>query len=189
MGLPWGGVGSLVVLPPHDANSAAACAFIKRHHQEPFFFYCAYRAPHVPLDAPPKYLERFPGKMPERRRQALAMISAIDDGVGRMMSTLREYGLEEKTLIFLIGDNGAPLKIHKLDAPGGGANDRRVPDRAGAELRSLVICGRLAAEAALARQESRGAHYRSDSPEPREEWRRHLVFRGEPAAAVARGLR
>ena len=24
MGLPWGGVGSLVVLPPHDANSAAA---------------------------------------------------------------------------------------------------------------------------------------------------------------------
>ncbi len=103
-----------------DANSAAACAFVKRHHDEPFFFYCAYRAPHVPLDAPPKYLERFPGKMPERRRQALAMISAIDDGVGRIMSTLRQYGLEEKTLIFVIGDNGAPLKIHKLDAPGGG---------------------------------------------------------------------
>lgn len=103
-----------------DANSAAACAFIERHHDEPFFFYCAYRAPHVPLDAPPKYLKRFPGKMPERRRQALAMISAIDDGVGRMMSALRQYNLEEKTLIFLIGDNGAPLKIHKLDAPGGG---------------------------------------------------------------------
>jgi uncharacterized sulfatase len=103
-----------------DANSAATCAFIKRHHSEPFFFYCAYRAPHVPLDAPPKYLNRFPGEMPERRRQALAMISAIDDGVGRILSTLREYGIEEKTLVFLIGDNGAPLKIHKLDAPGGG---------------------------------------------------------------------
>lgn len=103
-----------------DANSAAACAFIQRHHDEPFFFYCAYRAPHVPLDAPPKYLKRFPGEMPERRRQALAMISAIDDGVGQIMSTLRKHGLEEKTLIFLIGDNGAPLKIHKFDAPGGG---------------------------------------------------------------------
>ena len=103
-----------------DVNSAAACAFIERHHEQPFFFYCAYRAPHVPLDAPPKYLERFPGKMPQRRRQALAMISAVDDGVGRILSTLRQYGLEEKTLIFLIGDNGAPLKIHKLDAPGGG---------------------------------------------------------------------
>lgn len=103
-----------------DANSSAACAFIKRHHDEPFFFYCAYRAPHVPLDAPPKYLQRFPGDMPERRRQALAMISAMDDGVGRIMATLRGYDLEENTLIFFIGDNGAPLKIHKLDAPGGG---------------------------------------------------------------------
>lgn len=103
-----------------DANSAAACAFIKRHHDEPFFFYCAYRAPHVPLDAPKKYLDRFPGKMPERRRQALAMISAMDDGVGRIVATLREFDLEEQTLIFYIGDNGAPLKIHKLDAPGGG---------------------------------------------------------------------
>ena len=103
-----------------DANSAAACTFIRRHHEEPFFFYCAYRAPHVPLDAPPKYLKRFGGKMPERRRQALAMISAMDDGVGQIMDTLREYDLEENTLIFFIGDNGAPLKIHKLDAPGGG---------------------------------------------------------------------
>jgi uncharacterized sulfatase len=104
-----------------DANSAAACAFIKRHHDKPFFFYCAYRAPHVPLDAPPKYLNRFPGEMPERRRQALAMISAIDDGIGQMMDTLREYDLEKDTVIFFIGDNGAPLKIHKRDAPGGGA--------------------------------------------------------------------
>ena len=37
------------------------------------------------LDAPPKYLNRFPGKMPERRRQALAMLSAVDDGVGLVM--------------------------------------------------------------------------------------------------------
>ena len=26
-----------------DANSEAACAFIRRHHDEPFFFHCAYR--------------------------------------------------------------------------------------------------------------------------------------------------
>ncbi len=103
-----------------DANSTAACAFIRRHHAQPFFFYCAYRAPHVPLDAPQKYLQRFPGEMPERRRQALVMISAMDDGVGQIMQTLRELNLEEQTLIFFIGDNGAPLKIHKLDAPGGG---------------------------------------------------------------------
>ena len=58
--------------------------------------------------------------MPERRRQALAMMSAVDDGVGRIINTLREYEIEKQTLVFFIGDNGAPLKIHKLDAPGGG---------------------------------------------------------------------
>ena len=103
-----------------DALSKAACAFLKRNQSNPFFFYLAYRAPHVPLDAPQEYLSRFPGDMPERRRQALAMISAIDDGVGEIMGTLSELGLEEKTLVFFIGDNGAPLKILKEDLPGGG---------------------------------------------------------------------
>ncbi|QDV44604.1 Arylsulfatase precursor [Stieleria neptunia] len=103
-----------------DLVSDFACTFIQRYREQPFFFYAAYRAPHVPLDAPKKYLDRFPGAMPERRRQALAMISAVDDGVGRIVATLRELGIEENTLVFVISDNGAPLKIHKLDAPGGG---------------------------------------------------------------------
>lgn len=100
-----------------EVNAAAACAFIKRHQAQPFFFYLAFRAPHTPLDAPPKYVARFPGQMPERRRMALAAISAIDDGVGQIMQTLRQTGLEEKTLVFFLADNGAPLKIHKTDSP------------------------------------------------------------------------
>ncbi len=105
-----------------DANSDAACAFIKRHKDEPFFFYLAYRAPHTPLDATQKYLDRFPGPMAERRRQCLAMMSAVDDGVGRVMDTLRKNGIEENTLIFFMGDNGAPLKITKEDKPVHGAD-------------------------------------------------------------------
>jgi L-aspartate oxidase len=50
-------------------------------------------------------------------------------------------------------------------------------DRASLELRDLVLCSRLVTEAALLREESRGAHYRTDFPEARDEWRRHLVFR------------
>ena len=55
--------------------------------------------------------------MPERRRQALAMLSAVDDGVGLIQQTLEKNKLSERTLIFFIGDNGAPLKIHKADRP------------------------------------------------------------------------
>jgi len=54
-------------------------------------------------------------------------------------------------------------------------------DRPAHELNDLVACGRLVTEAALIREESRGAHYRSDFPQPHEEWRRHIVFRrGSP---------
>jgi L-aspartate oxidase len=49
--------------------------------------------------------------------------------------------------------------------------------RAQHELRSLLTCARLAADAALLREESRGAHYRTDFPDTREEWRHHLVYR------------
>jgi len=50
-------------------------------------------------------------------------------------------------------------------------------DRQSQELADLLLCSRLVTEAALRREESRGAHYRTDFPEPREEWRRHIVFR------------
>ncbi len=108
-------------LPPDlyhiDACGRAAAATIARYKDEPFFLYVAFRAPHTPLDAPRSYTKRFPGEMPERRRQALAMLSAVDDGVGLVVETLKKHNLAERTLIFLIGDNGAPLKIHKVDSP------------------------------------------------------------------------
>ncbi len=100
-----------------DGCSRAAASIIERYWDQPFFLYVAYRAPHTPLDAPKKYTDRFPGGMPERRRQALGMLSAVDDGVGLITETLTKHKLTEKTLIFLIGDNGAPLKIHKTDSP------------------------------------------------------------------------
>ena len=46
------------------ACSRAACATIERYQSQPFFLYIAYRAPHVPLDAPKKYLDRFPVPCP-----------------------------------------------------------------------------------------------------------------------------
>ncbi len=50
-------------------------------------------------------------------------------------------------------------------------------DRPSHELANLLLVARLVTEAASLREESRGAHFRSDFPEPRESWRRHIVFR------------
>ncbi|MFO8143420.1 MAG: L-aspartate oxidase, partial [Dehalococcoidales bacterium] len=49
-------------------------------------------------------------------------------------------------------------------------------DRPSYELNNLALTGRLVAEAALRREESRGAHFRSDFPKSRPEWKRHLVL-------------
>jgi len=50
-------------------------------------------------------------------------------------------------------------------------------DRPSYELNNLVLCARLVTEAALLRNESRGAHFRTDFPKASPEWQRHTVFR------------
>jgi L-aspartate oxidase len=54
-------------------------------------------------------------------------------------------------------------------------------DRPSYELAGLLLVARLVTEAARARTESRGAHYRTDHPEPSDAWRRHLAFRAAHA--------
>jgi arylsulfatase A-like enzyme len=105
-----------------DVTSDAAVSFIKQQSNKPFFLYLAYFAPHVPLEASQKYLDRFPQVMPQRRRYALAMISAMDDGVGRIMEALKQSNKYENTIVFFISDNGAPLSLTAADLP---IEDRR----------------------------------------------------------------
>jgi len=91
-----------------DAFAREAVAFIDRHASEPFFLYFAPNAVHGPLQAPPKYLDRFRGVADANRRTFSAMLSALDEAVGRVMGALRTHGLEEDTLVFFLSDNGGP---------------------------------------------------------------------------------
>lgn len=100
-----------------EIQTQSAVTFINKYKDQPFFFYLSYYAPHLPLEATEKYLSRFSGEMPERRRMCLAMMAAIDDGVGRIKEALRLNGIEDNTLIVFLSDNGAPLKLHKKDLP------------------------------------------------------------------------
>ncbi len=76
-------------------KTEAALAFIERNKTKPFFLYVAYASPHVPLEAPKEYLDRFPGEMPERRRYALAMMAAMDDGIGEIVAALEAADLRK----------------------------------------------------------------------------------------------
>lgn len=72
---------------------------------EPFFLYVPYNAPHYPMHAPKKYVDRFPNLSPDRRIMA-AMLSAVDDSVGEIMGELERNGILENTCAFFTSDNG-----------------------------------------------------------------------------------
>ncbi|MES2460876.1 MAG: sulfatase-like hydrolase/transferase, partial [Armatimonadota bacterium] len=97
-----------------DAFTNEAVSFIDRQAaaKKPFFFYLAYNAVHTPLQVPPRYLERFANVPDEKRRSMLAMLSALDDGVGQVLGRLRAHKIEENSLIFFFSDNGAPTQAN-----------------------------------------------------------------------------
>jgi arylsulfatase A-like enzyme len=92
-----------------DAFGREASDFIDRHRKEPFFLYLAFNAPHGPLQAAEEYLKRFENIPDKTRRTYAAMVSAMDDAIGRVLAKLRDCGIEEDTLIFFLSDNGGPL--------------------------------------------------------------------------------
>jgi arylsulfatase A-like enzyme len=91
-----------------DDLADRAVAFIKGRGTEPFFLYLAFNAVHTPLHATEKYLARFAGIKDETRRTYAAMLSAMDDGIGRTLAALRERQLDRDTLVFFLSDNGGP---------------------------------------------------------------------------------
>jgi arylsulfatase A-like enzyme len=95
-----------------EVQTEAALSFLNRRSADPkrpWFLYLAWYAPHVPLESPEPWFSRTPEHLPLQRRQALAMIAAMDEGLGKIREKLRAMGAEKNTLIFFIADNGAPL--------------------------------------------------------------------------------
>jgi len=82
-----------------------AVAFIRQNADSPFFLYLAHSMPHVPLFASEEALGR------SARGFYGDVIQEIDWSVGQVVSTLRELGLEENTLVVFTSDNGPWLKM------------------------------------------------------------------------------
>src|SRR5262249_1495837 len=96
--------------------------------KQPFFVVISPHPPHQPwieAESPPGYLERVrkqiirapnvPADGPEARgdlRYYYAMLASVDDAVGRMLTFLRESGLEENTIVVLSSDHGEMMGSH-----------------------------------------------------------------------------
>ena len=98
-----------------DAFSDAAVEFVTDNKKQPFFLFLSFNAPHNPLQATEKYLSRFPDIGDEKRKTYAAMISAVDDGVGRLLDTLEDLNLSKKTIVFFLSDNGGPESKNASD--------------------------------------------------------------------------
>ncbi len=91
-----------------DAYADRAVDWLEKNKAKPCFLYLPFNAVHAPLEATKKYLDRFPAITDEKRKTFAAMMSAMDDAVGRVLAKVRELGQEENTLFFFISDNGGP---------------------------------------------------------------------------------
>lgn len=74
--------------------------FIKRNKDNPFFLYIAHPQPHVPLFVS----DKFKGK--SKRGLYGDVIMEIDWSVGQVLAVLKEYDLDENTIVIFTSDNG-----------------------------------------------------------------------------------
>ena len=85
--------------------------YFSKHHEntpnKPFFMYLAFHAVHSPIQVPKKYYKmynQYKHKESRKRRKMLAMVTALDDAVGKIIKKLKKNGLFENTLIFFSSD-------------------------------------------------------------------------------------
>lgn len=96
-----------------DAFARYSVDFIDQHlksdrAKDPFFLFFSFNAVHLPLEATEKYESRFPKIASKKRKTYAGMLSAMDDGMGRVMSKVKKSGLEDNSLVFFYSDNGGP---------------------------------------------------------------------------------
>jgi arylsulfatase B len=122
-----------------DLIADAASAYIRGHaRQGPLFLMVSFSAVHPPFQAPEHQFARYAELgdaegVPRLRQMRAAMISSMDDGIGRILAALDEARIAEDTLVWFLSDNGGvtadplsnrPLRGGKYDLFEGGI---RVP--------------------------------------------------------------
>lgn len=108
-----------------DIFAAEAIEFITENKNGPFFCYLSFNAPHTPLQVPAEFYDKYKNIDPskgfkndgspfpemnekdkEDARKVYAMVSNIDDNVGKVLMKLEELRLADNTVVIFMTDNG-----------------------------------------------------------------------------------
>ncbi len=104
----------------HDLIMDEALGFVRRNRSNPFFLYLAVTIPHASMEVPEDSIAPFrdefeeqpfaPGQhysaQPTPNAAFAAMVSRLDQGVGRLLKLLEETGIDQDTVVFFSSDNG-----------------------------------------------------------------------------------
>jgi len=105
-----------------DLFSQWAIDYIKdrSRSKQPFFLYLAYNAPHTPIQPPKDWFEKVKKReknISDKRARLVALIEHMDDGIGKVIASLKDNGLDNNTLIIFTSDNGGQLNVGANNGP------------------------------------------------------------------------
>lgn len=91
----------------------------KREAKQPFFAYVSLNAAHGPHVVPDEYCKNYVGKpnVSDGLAKYLGMVENIDTNFGKLLAKLKEWDIEDNTLVIYIGtDNGGGISRRLFDA-------------------------------------------------------------------------
>ena len=96
--------------------------FLRANKDRPFFCYLPVTPPHGMYDIPdsdPAWALYKDEPWPEEAKRYAAMVTMVDRQVGEVFAMLKEFGLEEQTIVFFCGDNGGQDRFRSPEHPRG----------------------------------------------------------------------
>lgn len=97
-----------------DLIEREAIRFIAQHaagsNAKPFLLYVAFNAPHYPMQAPERFRKMY-AHLPAERAIYAAMVTRMDEAIGRILDTVRQANLTDNTFVFFASDNGATTEM------------------------------------------------------------------------------
>ncbi len=94
-----------------DREADEAVGFIRKHKDKPFFLHLCHYAVHTPIQAKKELTAKYEKRKKTNQKSAkyAAMVESVDDAMGRLLDTLGQLEISDRTMIIFTSDNGGLL--------------------------------------------------------------------------------